>query len=116
MGETRAAADVEGLRFRDAVAQRTRQLVLVHPHRSPTRSPWPAGREHTAVVLRLARGRLSSTTSRVRTEPGPNVAPLAAMGGAGLREPHGSDEPFWHLWPNPWAGPGIGDPAVPKLG
>jgi len=69
-----------GQRFRDAVAQRTRQLVLVHPHRSPTRSPWPAGREHTAVVLRLARGRLSPTTSRVRSEPGPNVAPMAAIG------------------------------------
>ena len=69
-----------GLRFKDAVAQRTRQLALVQPHRSPTRSPWPAGREHTAVVLRLARGRLSSTTSRVRTEPGPNVAPYAAIG------------------------------------
>ena len=60
------------------------------------------------MVLRLARGRLSSTTSRVRTEPGPNVAPLAAMGGAVLREPHKSEEPFWHLWPNPWAGPGLG--------
>ena len=51
-----------GLRFKDAVAQRTRQLALVQTHRSPTRSPWPAGREHTAVVLRLARGRLPSTT------------------------------------------------------
>ena len=82
----------------------------------PYAEPRPARREHAAAVLRLALGRLPSTTPRIRTERGPIWAPYAANGWGRFAGPHEKVKSHFGI-----CGPTLGpvpdrDPAVPKLG